>query len=189
MQSRIQLIGYRGTNPNDQKHASDPTTAIVRKWAETVDSLKAARSATMQTLEATEGKGGAVVLKIADKPRFDALRQAISSYQERITSFEEAIRKLDEIISVNGLGAGFLQDLKHRINSASSGIYQQKSNISKLTAFYTTQNPRMPPEEVLKLPEFVQKRAECERLIKLDEEYLAKFKPICDEMEGIISSV
>jgi len=47
----------------------------------------------------------------------------------------------------------------------------------------------MPPEDVLKLPEFVAKRAEAEKIIKADEAYLAKFKHVADEIEGILASV
>lgn len=189
VKDRLPLIDYHGNNANDQKHSQDRTVALVRKWAGTVDALKAARSAGLQTLEVTEGKGGAVVLKIADRPRFDALQQTIASHQEQIAKIEAAIIALDQIIESNGLAPGYFADLQHRLSSSSGSIYQQKSNITKWLTFHTQKNPRMPPEDVLKLPEFVAKRAEAEKIIKADEAYLAKFKPIVDEIEGILASV
>jgi len=186
---RLPLIDYRGTNANDQKHAEDRTTRVIKKWAGAMDSLKAARSATMQTLEATEGKGGAVVLRIADKPRFEALRLEIASHEEPIGNLEAAIARLDEIIQANALGAGWLGDLQHRLSSCNSSVYQQKSNITKYLAHFTQLNPRMPPEAVLELPEFKQKRAAAEKIIESDEAHLKKMKPVVDEIERILASV
>lgn len=188
--ARIPLLNIgTSTDANARKHSEDRTTSVIRKWATLRGELQAARGQTMNCLEATEGKGGAVVLKIADKPRFDRLQQTIADHQEQIASLEEAIRKLDDLIQANALGSGYLQDLQHRLSSSSGSIYQQKSNITKWLTFHTQKNPRMPPEDVLKLPEFVAKRAEAEKIIKADEAYLAKFKPVADEIEGILASV
>ncbi len=189
MQARLPLIDYHGTDANARKHAEDRTVSLARKWAGAVDSLKAARAYTMSCLEATEGKGGAVVLKIADKPRFDALQQAIAGHQEQITSLEQAIVRLDDLVQANGIAPGYLVELQQRISGSKSSIYRQRTAITNLSTFYTQQNPRMSPEDVLKLPEFVKKRGAAEAIIKQDEAYLEKMKPIADQIEAILESV
>jgi hypothetical protein len=189
MQARIPLIDYHGNNGNDQKHSQDRTTALVRKWSALNQELQGLRQETITCCEATPGKGNTATLSIVDRQRFDDLQEAIKARKEHIDSVADVIRKLDEIIVSNGLGSGWLQDLQHRLNSASSSIYQQKSNISKYLTHFTVSNPRLPPEEVIKIPEFIEKRTEAERLIKLDEEYLAKFKPVVEEIEAILASV
>ena len=189
MQARLPLIDYHGNDANDQKHSQDRTVALVRRWQALNEELRAARRETLTCCEVKAGKGDAGNLMIVDRPGFDRLQEAISSHQEQITSLEEAIIKLDGIIQANGLAPGYFAEIQHRLSSARSSIYQQKSNISKMLSFHTQKNPRMQPEEVLKLPAFVAKRAEAEKIIKGDEAYLAKFKPVVDEIEGILASV
>ncbi len=189
VQARISLIDYRGTDAHDQKHATDRTTLLIKRWAACVDKLQADRLKTIQCCEARPGKGDVASLVIVDRQQFDSLQEAIQGHVESIKELEQAIIKLDEIIATNGLGDGWLSDLKQRLGSAGSGIYQQKTNISKLLTFYTQKNPRMSPEDVLKIPDFAARRADADRIIKLDEEYLAKTKPIVNEIEGLLEGV
>jgi hypothetical protein len=186
MHARIPLIDYHGTDANDQKHAQDRTTLVIKRWAALVGELQATRRKTLECCEARPGKGDAAVLAIVDREKFDVLHNSIATITEQIVTFEESIRKLDEIIANNNLSPGWLEELKYRLTSAGSGIYQQKTNITKLLAFHTQKNPRMSPEDVLKIPEFAEKRANADRLIKLDEDYLERMKPVVAEIEAVL---
>lgn len=189
MQARMPLIDYRGSDANDQKHSQDRTVALVKRWKALNEELRASRRGTLECCEATPGKGSAAILSIVDKGRFDGLQEAIKAHTEQINAMETAIEALDKIITDNSLSPGFWDELKRRMASSGSSIYTQKNNISKLVSFYTQQNPRMPPEDVLKIPEFAEKRAAAERIIEQDRAYLDKMKPLVAEIEGILSSV
>ncbi len=177
------------TNILDQKHASDRTTPVIRKWHALNQELRAARRETLACCEARPGKGDSAILAIADRAEFDRLQEAIAARQEQISALEQAIVKLDALITENGIAPGYLAELQQRISGSKSSIYRQQTAISNLSSFYTQQNPRMSPEDVLKLPEFVRKRGAAEDIIKKEEAYLGRMKPIVDEIERILASV
>jgi hypothetical protein len=166
MQARMPLIDYRGNDANDQKHSQDRTVALVK--------LRTSRRGTLECCEATPGKGSAAILSIVDKGRFDGLQEAIKAHLEQIAAMETAINALDNLIESNNLSLGFIEELKRRLASAVSSIFKQQTNITNLATFYTQKNPRKPPEDVLKIPEFAEKRAAAERIIEQDRAYLIK---------------
>jgi hypothetical protein len=189
VEARLPLLEMAGNNNVlDRKHAGDRTTTLFRRYMATVDDLAETRAATIHCLEVIEGKGGSVTLKIADRPFWDELQAKIVTTTAQIADMETAIIAIDRIIAENKLSIWF-DDMKARLNSAGNSIYTQESNITRLTAFFTTQNPRMAPEAVLKLPEYVTKRKEAETIIEKDKANLERFKPIVDEVERVLKSV
>ena len=187
---RLPLLNVgTSTNMLDQKHASDRTTHVIRKWHALNQELRAARRETLACCEARPGKGDSAILAIADRAEFDRLQEAIAARQEQIGNLEQAIVKLDALITENGIAPGYLAELQQRISGSKSSIFRQQKAISDWSTFHTKQNPRMSPEDVLKLPEFQKKRAAAEDIIKKDEAYLARMKPIVDEIERILASV
>jgi hypothetical protein len=163
--------------------------ALVRKWQALNQEVRAARRDTLACCEARAGKGDSASLAIIDRAEFDRLQEAIAARQEQIGNLEQTIVKLDGIIQDNGIAPGYLAELQQRISGSKSSIFRQQKAISDWSTFHTKQNPRMSPEDVLKLPEFQKKRAAAEDIIKKDEAYLARMKPIVDEIERILASV
>lgn len=189
MQVRIPLIDYRGSDANDAKHAKDRTVALVKRWKALNEELRSSRRGTLECCEATPGKGNTATLSIVDKERFGGLQAAIKAHTEQISSLEEAITKLDSFIEANSLAPGWLEELKSRLASSASSIFTQKTNISKLSAFYTQKHPRLAPEQVLELPEFKEKRANAERIIAADKAFSERLKPLVAEIERILEGM
>lgn len=183
------LATVNRNNPHEVKHSQDRTTSPVRKYFDAVTKLRVARSETMSCLEAKPGRADGVTLVICERERFDELQEKIAGLQAEIASLEDAITKLDTIITSNELGDGWLEDLRHRIESAGSNVIRQQSNISSWAGFFTTKHAGKSPEEALQDPEFVERRAEAERLIELDKAYIERFKPIKKEIEQILMGV
>jgi hypothetical protein len=189
MVERLPLINYRGTNANDQKHSQDRTVALVRKWQSLNQELRAARRDTLACCEARPGKGDSASLAIIDRAEFDRLQETIAGHMEQIGNLEQAIVKLDALITENGIAPGYLAGVQQRISGAKSSIYRQQKAISDWSAFYTKQNPRMSPEDVLRLPEFKSKRATAQKIIDADKAFVEKIKPVVDEIERVLESV
>ncbi len=183
---RARLLEGTG-GPIDQKHGKDRTTSLVRKYRASEDALRRDRAATLGCLAARPGKGGAVVFEVVDSERFDRLQEAIAGHAEELKKLEGAITEIDSIVAANRLPSWF-DDMKQRLNSSSNSIYTQKNMISQLVAFNAAQNPQLSPEEVLELPEFTTRRKEADDLIKREEEYLANYRPIVEQIEAILES-
>lgn len=190
MTARIPLLDLvSNANPHDVKHSQDRTMLPVRKYFDAVARLRAARSETVSCLEARQGKADGVTLVICEKERFAALQAEIDSLQTQISALEGAIQKLDTILAENKRAGDWLSDIRHRLESAGSNVSRQQEIISaeaiKICALY----PNLAPEEAMKDRGFCERRAECERLIGLDQEYLTKFKPVRKEIEAILAGV
>jgi len=185
MQVRLPLLDV-SHNPDlhDKKRAQDRTTTVIKRWTALVSERQAARLKTLHYCEARPGKGDTAVLAIVDREKFDALHTFIAALSEQITTFEEAIRKLDAIG-----GNLWLYDVENQALSASLSEDRMKKRIAQLTAEHTLKNQRMSIEEVLKLPEYQKNLPMFEREIANSKATLAKTKPILDEMEAILESV
>lgn len=179
------LEGANG--PLDQKHSRDRTTALVRKYQSVEAALRRDRAATLSCLSARPGRGG-VVFEVVDPEHFGSLQDAIAGHVEELQKLEGVITQIDNIIAANGL-LPWLDDQKQRLSSSGNSILTQKSTISRLIAFNAAQNPHLSPEEVLKLPEFTERRKEADSLIEREKEYLATFKPLVEEIERLLESV
>jgi hypothetical protein len=101
----------KNVSPHERKMAEDRTVAVVRLWESLNEELRTARGATMACLEAIEGKDEVVMLKILDRPAWDALQEVITENTSKISNLETAIIRLDE------LGGPWFSELLDRVNS------------------------------------------------------------------------
>ena len=188
MVDRLPLLRDGGRpDPVSRKRATDPTMGPVREWRVLVDSLPVVRSQTMGCLEAAEGKGGAVSLKVCDRPKFDNIQQTISSTVDRIEVLETAIKKLDEI------GPGlWLDDLNARLSSA-KGIEAQQMERLRVVAATATAKPvyrGLGPEEALKRDEQYQRqKAIAENQIASAKAEISKLEPVAAGIREILESI
>ena len=188
MVARLPLLRDEGrVDPVGRKRATDPTMGPVREWGVLVDSLPVVRSQTMGCLEAVEGKGGAVSLKVCDRPKFDSIQQTISSTVDRIAVLETAIKKLDEI------GADlWLDDLNARLSSA-KGIEAQQMERLRAVAAVVTGKPiyrGLGPEEALKSDEQYQRqKAIAESQIASAKAEISRLEPVAAGIREILESI
>ena len=129
----------KNVSPHERKMAEDRTVAVVRLWESLNEELRTARGATMACLEAIEGKGEVVTLKILDRPAWDALQEVITENTSKISNLETAIIRLDE------LGGPWFSELLDRVNSMGREENSRKQRIATMTAA-ATQKPGMKPK-------------------------------------------
>jgi hypothetical protein len=182
---RVERAGSNGYQIN-RVTCNDRTVAVVKRWMALNDELKTARAATMQTLEASEGKGGIVVLKIADKPRFDGLQATISSHNEQISALEKAIKRLDE------MGGPWYSELSDRVGGCGRVELIEKQQIARMSAGYLQKasNSGKTPDEILSSdPEFIRLKALSEEQITQANEQLKTLRPQLAEIDSILKAV
>ena len=186
--ARLPLLRDEGrVDPVSRKRATDPTMRPVREWLILVDRLPMVRSQTMECLEATEGKGGAVSLKVCDRPKFDSIQQTISATVDRIAFLETAIKKLDEI------GADlWLDDIDARLSSA-KGIEAQQMDRLRAVAAGVTGKPMyrgLGPEEALKRDEQYQRqKAIAESQIASAKAEILRLEPVAASIREILEAI
>ena len=185
VRARLSLEG-RG-DPVSRKRATDPTSGPVREWRVLMDSLPMVRSQTVSCLEAVEGKGGVVSLKVCDKPKFDNIQQTIASTVKRIVILEAAITKLDEI------GPDlWLDELNARLSSA-KGIEVQQMERLRAVAAGVTAKPiyrGLGPEEALKRDEQYQRqKAIAESQISGAKADISRLEPVAARIREILESL
>lgn len=182
---RVELAGPDGMQIN-RVRAQDRTVTMVKKWQSLNVALKAARAETMTTLSAKPGKAGAVVLEIADKPRFDALQAAIAGHEEQITALEEAARKLDE------MGGPWFSDLNDQVGGLGRVEVVERRQIANMTAGYIQRraNSGQTPEQILSAdPEFQRLKNMGEATIKDANEKLLELRPKLEQINSILKAV
>ena len=182
---RVELAGPQGAAINRIK-CNDRTVLLIRKWQSLNMELKAARSETMSCLEASEGKGGAVVLKIADRPRFDSLQATISSHNEQIAALETAIRRLD------AMGELWFSDLEYECGSYGRVEVGERRRIANMGAAVLQRraNTGKPTDEILaEDPEFQRLKGVCENTISDANKRLETLRPRLEEMKAILEGV
>jgi hypothetical protein len=188
MVDRLPLLRDGGrADPVSRKRATDPTMGPVREWRVLMDSLPVVRSQTMSCLEAVEGKGGTVSLKVCDRPKFDNIQQTIASTVKRIEALEAAFMKLDEI------GPGlWLDDLNARLSSA-KGIEVQQMERLRAVAAGVTGKPiyrGLGPEEALKRDEQYQRqKAIAESQIASAKAEISRLEPVAAGIREILESL
>ena len=185
VRARLSLEG-RG-DPVSRKRATDPTAGPVREWRVLMDSLPVVRSQTMSCLEAVEGKGGVVSLKVCDRPKFDNIQQTIASTVKRIEALEAAFMKLDEI------GADlWLDDLSSRISSLRAVEPHQMQRLGAAAAAAAVKPiyRGLTPEEALKRDEQYQRqKAIAESQISGAKADISRLEPVASRIREILESL
>lgn len=93
------------TDAIDKKRKQDRTVQLVMKWETLRETLPRVRAQTLTCLEAVEGKGGVVTLKIFDRPKWDQVQKSIAALTADLESIEAAIRELDSFAATEYLFA------------------------------------------------------------------------------------
>jgi len=186
VRARLSLFQAGNRDAVALKRAQDRTSLLVRRWQTLTENLSMIRAQTMTAIEATESKGGAVTLRIFDRPKFDAIKQSIRSQEEQITGLEGAIRELD------GMHAGFISEMHDLRSSLGAVEAQQRTMLNSwaATALQKRPNIRLPAEEVLATDQlYLQKKAQVETQIKNAKEGLDVLLPQIEKVEAILEGV
>jgi len=187
MAARLPLLQPSLKDPISAKRATDRTVGPIRRWRVLTENLPMIRMQTMTTLEATEGKSGAVTLRVCDREKFDALQKTIKDYQEQIAVLEEGIRKLDAI------GADlWIDDLQSRLSSLAATKAQQRKVLATWAnaAISKPVYRGLTPEEILGKDElYLHHKQLCEAQIsKAKAEYDALL-PVVEKTEEVLGSL
>jgi hypothetical protein len=184
--ARADLLQPGQHSATERKRSQDRTVLVVSKWVILNENLPMMRSQTLSCCEVSEGKGGAVVLKIHDKAKFAAVRESIASTEQEIAVTENAIRALDE------MHAGFLSEL-HDTRTILQGVEGQQRQLLSNTAAAALQRGarlRLPPEAILEQDEIYQtQKTKCESQIATAKRNLAKFEDEITRIEAILDGV
>lgn len=187
MKARLPLLQPDLHGAVERKRAGDRTTFLAGSWKILSDDLPKIRAQTVTCLQATEGKNGAVVLKIADREKFDNLQSSIKNYEEQIGALENAIRELDTICPVD-----YLDDLRATADSL-RGIEPQQQQLLSTRATVALQRGarlRQSPETILEHDQLYQsQKATIERQIATSKQNLAKVMPKIEKIEAILAGV
>ena len=187
MRARLPLCAPGLTGAIDRKRAGDSTVHLAGRWKILSDDLPKIRAQTVTCLQATEGKNGAVVLKIADREKFDNLQSSIKNYEEQIGALENAIRELNAICPVD-----YLDELRATADSLRGTEPQQQQLLSThaTVALQRGVRLRQSPEMVLEHDQLYQsQKATIERQIATSKQNLAKVMPKIEKIEAILASV
>jgi len=185
MRERLPLLQPGLLRPGDRKRAQDRTVHLAGRWKILSDDLPKIRAQTLTCLEASEGKGGAVVLRIADREKFDSLKESIKTYQEQIATTEDAIRALDE------MHAGFLDELHDTRSSLAGAEAQQRQLLSSVAtgALLRGSRLRQAPEAVLEQDQIYQaQKGRCEFQIATAKKKLAEVVSEIEKIEAILTA-
>ena len=102
---RLPLLQTGLADVFDRKRKQDRTTQLVVEWKALIETLPQVRAQTVSCCEASEGKSGAVTLKIFDRPKWDQIQTAIESFTADLESIEAAIRELNAFAATEYLFA------------------------------------------------------------------------------------
>jgi len=169
-----------------RKRAGDRTVEIVRRYAILSENLPMVKSQTMSCLEAIEGKGGAVSLRICNRGKFDAIKQSVREMEEEQSRLEQAVRALQDLIGP----ADFLDEMLSRRDSLSSVEGQQRAMLSTWAsaAIQKSSNKRKSAEEALAGDEIYQsKKTQAEGQIQRAKAALEPLIPQIERIETILS--
>jgi chromosome segregation ATPase len=183
---RLALLQPGQHSALDRKRVGDRTVLLIARWKILSENLPMIRAATLDCCEAVEAKGGAVTLKVFDRPKFANHKAAIREHEEQIAALEGAIRKLDE------MHAGFVGELQDTRSSLSSVEPQQRQLLSGVaaTALQRGARLRQTPEVILGQDQIYQaQKAKVEGQIATAKENLAKVEPEIEKIEAILSGV
>lgn len=184
MRARLPLCSPNLTGAIERKRAQDRTVHVAGRWKILSDDLPKIRAQTVTCLQATEGKNGAVVLKIADREKFDNLQSSIKSYEEQIANIEIAIRALD------AMHAGFLSEMQDTRSSLATVESQQQQLLSTHAAAALQRGARLrqSPEAILEQDQLYQgQKAMIERQISTSKQNLAKLAPEIEKIEDVLA--
>lgn len=178
MQARARLLFSK-----TDRHSQDRTMAPVRMWHELNNELRICRSETLAYLEACPGRqAGTVVFSIVDKDSFDALQSRIAETRTKLAALEDVIKALD------GMGSPWHGDLVNERSSLGLVEPQTSKRISELLASIM-RNRRMPPDQAMKEPDYVQTKASLEADISRANQELAEIEPKLAEINRLLASV
>lgn len=170
----------KNVSPHERKMAEDRTVAVVRLWESLNEELRTARGATMACLEAIEGKGEVVTLKILDRPAWDALQEVITENTSKISNLETAIIRLDE------LGGPWFSELLDRVNSMGREENSRKQRIATMTAAAAKTRDEAEAEkddDVVRVKQLAREATDAANA------ELEKLRPLLEEIESILEGV
>ena len=171
----------KNVSPHERKMAEDRTVAVVRLWESLNEELRTARGATMACLEAIEGKGEVVTLKILDRPAWDALQEVITENTSKISNLETAIIRLDE------LGGPWFSELLDRVNSMGREESSRKQRIATMTAAAVAKI--RDEAEAEKDDDVVRVKQLAREATDAANAELEKLRPLLEEIESILEGV
>ena len=171
----------KNVSPHERKMAEDRTVAVVRLWESLNEELRTARGATMACLEAIEGKGEVVTLKILDRPAWDALQEVITENTSKISNLETAIIRLDE------LGGPWFSELLDRVNSMGREENSRKQRIATMTAAAVAKI--RDEAEAEKDDDVVRVKQLAREATDAANAELEKLRPLLEEIESILEGV
>ena len=171
----------KNVSPHERKMAEDRTVAVVRLWESLNEELRTARGATMACLEAIEGKGKVVTLKILDRPAWDALQEVITENTSKISNLETAIIRLDE------LGGPWFSELLDRVNSMGREENSRKQRIATMTAAAVAKI--RDEAEAEKDDDVVRVKQLAREATDAANAELEKLRPLLEEIESILEGV
>jgi hypothetical protein len=171
----------KNVSPHEKKMAEDRTVAVVRLWESLNKELRTARGATIACLEAIEGKGEVVTLKILDRPAWDALQEVITGNTSKISNLETAIIRLDE------LGGPWFSELLDRVNSTGREENSWKQRIATMTAAAIAKTGN--EAEAEKDDEVVRVKQLAREATDAANVELKKLRPLLEEIESILEGV
>jgi hypothetical protein len=169
------------------QRSHDRTAILVRKYLTLVDNLPMIKSQTLTCCEVAESKGGAVVLRIFDRPKFEAIKQSIHDQEEQITAIEAAMRELDS------MHCGWIDEMLATRSSLAHVEPQQRQLLSTFATAAlqrgTGLNRRQGPEACLASDQIYQKKkAQVEKQIETAKKGLDDLIPRIEKIESILSS-
>ena len=171
----------KNVSPHERKMAEDRTVAVVRLWESLNEELRTARGATMACLEAIEGKGEVVTLKILDRPAWDALQEVITENTSKISNLETAIIRLDE------LGGPWFSELLDRVNSMGREENSRKQRIATMTAAAIAKTrdeaEAEKDDDVVRVKQLAREATDAANV------ELEKLRPLLEEIESILEGV
>jgi chromosome segregation ATPase len=183
---RLALLLADPHDANARQHAQDRTSQAVFKWKILTDQLPKIRSSTTSCLEAVEGKGGAITLRIANREQYDTTQAAITEHTDQIIALERAIRELD------ALHCGWLDEMRGQRDSLSAVENQQRAMLTSwaTSALQKKVHARMSAEDVLAKDEIYQdKKAKVESQIARAKTALDALIPQIEKIEDILRGV
>lgn len=166
--------------------SSDRTVALVRKWQQTSESLRAARAETLTCFVVSPAKSGKFELSLVDEDRFNTLQESIEAHNEELERLEKAVRDLDAI------DAPMFLEINDQVGIHGRSEHVERQQIANMTSAYLQRraNTGKTPDEILAAdPEFQRLKGLCEKRIEQSKSKLAELKPKRDQMKAILESV
>ena len=182
---RLELAGPDGYQMGIR--SKDRTVIPVKKWMAVSAALRQARADTMTTLTAKPGKGGAVVLEVADKERFTALQEQIAGHEEQLKKLEGAIMALDELGP--DIWYSDIEDMAGSYGRVEFGENTRLSNLASAT-LARRMNTGKPSSQILAEDDEYQRfsRIANEQIADANKQ-LAILRPKLESMKVVLESV